>query len=106
MEIMMDSYHLIKDARFRDDRYVSEIVFDSEEVRTVRFCLKAGQTVKPHTSTSVVNMLIVSGSGTIGVGDGSVSGGPGTYAACPKNVPHGFTAETDMVLAAFIAPRP
>ncbi len=102
----MKSFDLISTATFRDDRPASELLFDSDDVRVVRFAVKAGQEIKPHTSASIVNMLIVSGSGTIGVGDEKVSGGPGTLAVCPFKVPHGFTAQTDMVLAAFITPRP
>ena len=102
----MKSFDVIGGAAFRDDRPASELLFDSDDVRIVRFSLKAGQEIKPHTSTSSVGMLIVSGSGTIGVGDETISGGPGTLAVCPKNVSHGFVAKTDMVLTAFIAPRP
>ena len=92
--------------RFSPERYVVQILHDSEKARVVLFCLEAGQRVEPHVSASEVFIYVVEGKGRFLLGDEAPEAKPGTLIACKGNQPHGFSAEERMVLLAIIAPRP
>jgi quercetin dioxygenase-like cupin family protein len=83
------------------------LVHDSADARVVVFRLEPGQEVPVHTSTSTVLLAIVSGSGTVAGADGERSVHAGDLVAYDAAEPHGMRAhETQLVIAAVIAPRP
>ncbi|MCL5986843.1 MAG: hypothetical protein M1371_09840 [Actinobacteria bacterium] len=97
---------LIDESKFKDDTYNAEIVHDSPNFRIVTFYLKAGQGVSPHTVKSEVSMTILKGKGKLIIGDKSYDAEESEIAVCGSMERHGFTATTDMLLLAVIAPRP
>lgn len=91
---------------FDAKRFVSKLIFDSDKMRVVIFCLKAGQELSPHTAPSEVLFHCVEGQGKAIVGDDKLAISPGSLVDCPPQMPHGLIAETDLVVVAVIAPRP
>lgn len=98
--------NVLTGARFSKDRPVTRVLHDSEQMRVVSFCLSAGQVIEPHYSPSRVLMQVVSGTGTLTVGDNVEPVGPGSVAVCEPMEAHGMSANEDMVIVAVIAPSP
>lgn len=89
------------------DRPAVSILHDSEEARLVVFRLAPGQRVAEHTSTSSVFLTVVSGTGYVSGSGGEQPVGPGEIVAFESKEPHGMRADREeLVLAAFITPRP
>ena len=93
-------------AEFLSERPVHKLLYDSEKMRVVLFCLLPGQVIAPHTSTSEVMMYLVEGEGTFTVGEEKQKLTPGSFLVCKSNEPHGFEATQKMMMLAIIAPRP
>jgi quercetin dioxygenase-like cupin family protein len=92
--------------QFDTERPLSLLVHDSDKARVALFCLKAGQEVPPHTTSSEVVLFVVRGRGRAVVGEEEPEVERNSLVVCPPEAPHGFKAEEDMVVLAVIAPRP
>lgn len=101
---MIVDLHQVAD--FSDERVTIKLLQDTDELRLLLFCLRAGQQVAPHTSECHVHMLCCSGEGSILVGEREVSVRAGTLVYCPPRERHGFTAQEDMTVLAMISPSP
>ncbi len=95
-----------KHIEYSDKKYVSKLLYDSEDIRLVLFCLEAGQGVPAHTSDSRVVMTVIEGEGSFIVGDKTPEVRPGYIAVCEPNESHGMNAKAKMVILAAIAPAP
>lgn len=95
-----------KHVEFSKAKYVSKLLYDSEAIRLVLFCLEAGQEVPAHTSDSRVVMSVIEGEGSFIVGDKTPDVRAGYIAVCEPNEEHGMKARTKMVILAAIAPAP
>ena len=104
--IIMGKINLEEFTEFSPSKPVSKILYDSEKVRAVLFCLDAGQEVAPHTVVPKVTMLVISGSGAFTVGDQTHEVEPGSFVVCESNEAHGMKAKEKMTVLATIAPRP
>ena len=83
------------------------IVHDSPDLRLVTFRIGRGQQVAPHTSTSSVALIVVSGTGYVSGAQGETSVAPGDAVSYDPGERHGMRAGDDeLVLLAVIAPRP
>lgn len=102
----MIPFKLIDESKFRDDSYNAEMIYDSPNFRIVAFYLRAGQEVSPHTVKPEVSMTILKGKGKLIAGDKQYDAKEGDIAVCGSMESHGFSATTDMILLAVIAPRP
>ena len=83
------------------------VAVDTPDVRVVLFRLGPGQAVPPHSTTSTVLLTVLAGEGLV-LGDGGetrcVAGDVVAYAPEER---HGMRAiDSEMILAATIAPRP
>lgn len=89
------------------DRPAVSVLYDEAEGRLVVFRLSPGQKVAEHTSTSHVFLSIVSGAGFVTGGEGERAVDAGEILAFAPREPHGMRAgEAQLVIAAFITPRP
>jgi len=89
------------------DRPAVSVLHDEAEGRLVVFRLSPGQKVAEHTSTSHVFLSIVSGAGFVTGGEGERAVDAGEILALAPREPHGMRAgEEQLVIAAFITPRP
>lgn len=91
---------------FSKEKYVSKILFDSDKVRVVLFCLEKGQELPLHTVKPQVVMLVISGKGLFIVGDKMYEVKPDSVAICESLEAHGMKADEQMVVLASIVPRP
>ena len=102
----MGKIDLKEQVEFSKEKYVSKILFDSDTIRIVLFCLEKGQEVPPHTVKSQVIMLVVSGKGSVTVGNSTYKVKPDTVTVCESMQAHGIKADEQMVVLAYIVPRP
>ena len=92
---------------FKDSSPGTEVSYDCPEARVVRFFLKEGQEIKPHTSPSRVFIAVMKGRlvFTIGEEEKEELRAGDTIFYDPKEL-HGFKALEDSVVEAFIVPNP
>lgn len=102
----MGKINLEEYIEFSPSKPVSKILYDCEKVRTVLFCLEAGQEVEPHTVVPKVTMFVISGSGAFIVGDETHEVGPGSFVVCESSESHGIKANERMTVLASVVPRP
>ncbi len=102
----MQADQIAKLKEFDPKRFVSKLIFDSERMRVVLFCLKAGQELQPHFAPSEVMFFCVEGTGKAMIGNDNTPLNPGSMVDCPPQVSHGLKADKDLVVLAIIAPRP
>lgn len=102
----METANLKELEEYSREHPVTKLLYDSEAVRVVLFCLDAGQEIPLHVSTSEVLMHVIKGRGSLIAGEEEVKAGPGTLVVCAREEPHGMKAEDKMVVLAAIAPRP
>lgn len=91
---------------FSEEKYVSKILFDSDKVRLVLFCLEKGQEVPPHIVKPQVTMLVFSGKGSFTIGNQTYKVKPDTLAVCESMEAHGIKADEQMVVLTSIIPCP
>ncbi|MCF6157792.1 MAG: cupin domain-containing protein [wastewater metagenome] len=102
----MGKINLSEHIEFSKEKYVSKILFDSDAMRMVLFCLEKGQEVPPHTAQPQVVMLVISGKGSFLIGDKTYQVKPDSVAVCKSMEAHGIKADEQMVVLASIIPRP
>lgn len=85
-------------------RPATATVHDAPGLRLVVFRLEPGQSVDPHTSEATVLLTVLSGRGTISVGEDSMEAGPGHVVTLAPGEPHGMraTAERFCLLATIL----
>ncbi|AAC07054.1 cupin domain-containing protein [Aquifex aeolicus] len=88
------------------EKPVSELVYEDENAKVIRFYLKKGQEIKPHTSPSSVYITVLKGKVTFTAGEEKIKGEQGSTIYYEPNELHGFVAEEDSVLEAVITPKP
>lgn len=102
----MQTEQIAKLKEFDPGRFVSKLIFDSERMRIVLFCLKAGQELSPHSAPSEVLFHCVEGEGKAIIGKDEVNITAGSLVDCHPQIAHGLKAVKDLVVIAVIAPRP
>lgn len=102
----MDKINLKDYVEFSKEKYVSKILYDCDKVRMVLFCLEKGQEVHPHTVKPQVIMLVISGEGSLIVGNKTYAVKPDSVVVCESMEAHGIKADDRMVVLASIVPRP
>ncbi len=102
----MGKISLKEHIKFSQEKYISKILFDSEKARLVLFCLEKGQEIVPHTVKSQVVMVVVSGKGTITVGNKTHKVKQDSLVVSESMEAHGIKADEQMVVLATIIPRP
>jgi len=94
--------------KFNPEMPAREVVYNDDNVRVMRFYLKAGQEIKPHRSPSTVVLTVLQGrlSFYIGSEDREETLETGASVFYDPNEPHGFRAIEDSVAQAVVAPNP
>ncbi len=85
-----------------------EVVYNDNNVRVMRFYLKAGQEIKPHRSPSTVVITVLKGklSFFIGSENREETLKEGASVFYDPEEAHGFKALEDSVVQAVVAPNP
>ncbi len=93
--------------KFKEGVPNRELVYEDDNAKVIRFYLKQGQEIKPHTSPSSVFISVIKGRALFHVEGKNpviISEG-GTVFYEPKEL-HGFKAMEDSVIQAVITPNP
>ena len=91
---------------FTDQKPKAELLYDHGNVRVLRFHVKAGQQIKPHTSASSVALIVLSGEAAFTFGSGEKVLDKGSVIFYEPDELHGFRAIEDSVILAVISPNP
>ncbi len=91
---------------FGEDRAVARVVGRDRNMRVIRFCLLAGQEIKPHRSPSTVLMTVLKGRLVFVGGEEEMELKEGDALLCAPGEPHGFRALEDSVVEAVVSPNP
>jgi len=94
--------------KFSEESPQRELVYQDRNARVIRFYLKGGQEIKPHTSPSSVFITVLKGklsfcAGSVDKEDILEAGSTIFYE--PEEL-HGFKALEDSVVEAVITPNP
>lgn len=103
----MKSHNLLEAVRLDDQRFVMELVHESENFKIVSFTFKAGQElpVHSHNIEGELNIVVLEGEGEfVGDGDAVIPAPRGAVLVAPISTPHGVRAVTDMKVLVTIAP--
>ena len=89
------------------DRPAVSVLHDEDEGRLVVFRIAPGQKVAQHTSASHLFLTVLSGTGYVTGAEGERPVRAGEILAIAPREPHAMRADgEELVLAAFITPRP
>jgi quercetin dioxygenase-like cupin family protein len=89
------------------DRPAVALLHDEDEGRLIVFRIAPGQKVAQHSSVSNLFLTVISGTGYVSGGEGERPVGAGEILAIAPREPHAMRADREeLVLAAFITPRP
>jgi quercetin dioxygenase-like cupin family protein len=103
----MDAITLKDKISFLKDSPKKEIIYDSEMVRNVLFCLEPGQGAGPHVVSSEVALLAVDGKGVFITSEGEKKVEKGSLVVYKEYEQHGIKAiDEKFVVMAVISPRP
>ncbi len=88
------------------DKPTAELVYEDVNARVVRFYLKGGQEIKPHTSPSSVFITVLKGKLIFLSDEGETEVSQGSTVFYKPEERHGFKAVEDSVVEATITPNP
>jgi quercetin dioxygenase-like cupin family protein len=83
--------------QFADRGIVSKTLVDCPKVKLILFGMKTGQTISGHSAGMPATIHVLSGSGTIQVGDTEYEGKPGSLYYLPAGLYHALTSTDDLV---------
>lgn len=101
----MGKIDLKNQIEFSQEKYISKILFDSDKVRMVLFCLEKGQEVPAHTVEPQVVMVVLAGKGSFIIGNKTYAAKQDSVVICESKEAHGIKADEQMVVLASIIPR-
>lgn len=102
----MELKEIAEEIEFLKDEPRVKLLFDSEHLRSVLFCLEQGQEILPHEASSIVSLYVVEGEGEFSSGKKKEPFKKNTLCTFEPNEAHGFLAKKRSVVIANIAPRP
>ena len=84
-------------AQFAERGIVSKTLVDCPKVKLVLFAMKTGQTISGHSAGMPATIHVLSGAGTIQVGETEYEGRPGSIYYMPAGLYHALTSTDDLV---------
>jgi quercetin dioxygenase-like cupin family protein len=102
----MKVFNLQDTAKFSQERFFRELIFDSPNLRVLNFNFEPGQElpVHSHPADSEVALLVLEGEGVFTGGPEEIPAKPGVMQIMPVTEPHGLKALTRLRLLVVIAP--
>jgi len=88
---------LTKLVQFADRGIVSKTLIDCPKAKLVLFGMKTGQSISGHAAGTPATIHVLSGAGTIRLGDTDHEGRPGSLYYMPAGQYHAVTATDDLV---------
>jgi quercetin dioxygenase-like cupin family protein len=83
----------------------SQTLSNEDGVELVLFAFAPGEQLSEHTSARPAIIHVLSGEGTIGVGDETHPAASGTWVRMAAGTRHAIVARSDMVMALYLLPR-
>ena len=105
----MQSIEVLAAKRFADEKMQKVSLFDTANCFCDLYCLKSGQSQKPHSHADADKIYyVLEGEATIQVGDEEQVIGPGRIVLAPSEVVHGVrnASSQPLSLLVFMAPNP
>ena len=105
----MQSIEVLSAKRFVDEKMQKVNLFDTANCFCDLYCLKPGQSQKPHSHAGADKIYyVLEGEATIQVGNEEQVLGPGKIVLAPSEVVHGVRNASSQPLAVlvFMAPNP
>jgi quercetin dioxygenase-like cupin family protein len=93
-------------ARFDDEKPAIHTLAESGHAKLLLVCLKAGQVLKDHKSSSQVTAHFLRGSGVFAVDGTPARGEPGTLFLVAPGRFHRIHADSDCVVLVILTPHP
>ena len=105
----MQSIEVLSAKRFAEEKMQKVSLFDTANCFCDLYCLKPGQSQKPHSHSGADKIyFVLEGEATIQVGDKEQVLGPGRIVLAPSEVLHGVRNASSQSLSVlvFMAPNP
>mgnify|MGYP001183540196 CR=1 FL=1 len=105
----MQSIEVLSAKRFADEKMQKVSLFDTANCFCDLYCLKPGQSQKPHSHAGADKIYyVLEGEATIQVGDEEQVLGPGRLVLAPSEVVHGVrnASRQPLSVLVFMAPNP
>ena len=83
--------------QFAERGIVSKTLVDCPKVKMVLFAMKTGQTISGHSAGMPATIHVLSGAGTIQLGDEEYEGRAGSIYYMPAGLYHALTSTDDLV---------
>jgi quercetin dioxygenase-like cupin family protein len=83
--------------QFAERGIVSKTLVDCPKAKLVLFGMKAGQSISGHSAGTPATIHVLSGTGTIQLGETQYDGRPGSIYYMPAGLYHALTATQDLV---------
>ena len=93
--MIIDDYK--NEIEFSDDERVRKALFSGDHCRATLFCLKSGQSIKPHTHGGDHIWIVKEGSGWYLSEEGEARIKDGSVIFAPEGIAHGVRAESELV---------
>ncbi|MFV0421219.1 cupin [Oleidesulfovibrio sp.] len=103
----MQSKNLLENMRYDENRFVMDLVHESENFKVVTFTFRAGQElpIHQHNIEGELSIVVLEGEGEFLGAEGAVLAAPrGAVLIAEIREPHGIRAITDMKVLVTIAP--
>ena len=105
----MQSIEVVSAKRFADEKMQKVSLFDTANCFCDLYCLKPGQSQKPHSHAGADKIYyVIEGEARIQVGDEEQVAGAGRIVLAPSDVVHGVrnASSQPLSLLVFMAPNP
>jgi len=83
--------------QFADRGIVSKTLVDCPKVKLILFGMKTGQTISGHSAGMPATIHVLSGAGTIQIGETEYEGKAGSLYYLPAGLYHALTSTDDLV---------
>jgi quercetin dioxygenase-like cupin family protein len=83
--------------QFAERGIVSKTLVDCPKVKLILFGMKTGQSISGHSAGMPATIHVLSGAGTIQIGDTEYQGKPGSIYYMPAGLYHALTSTDDLV---------
>lgn len=103
------SYHhisnLLKEVAPPQNGILSRTLYSAGGSKTVLFAFDAGQELSEHTASRPAILHVLSGQGTLKLGDEEKPANPGTWVYMPAGLVHAVRAESPLTMLLTLLPK-
>lgn len=86
------------------DSILSRTFYSDEQLKGIVFTFAPGQELSEHTAAKPAIIHILSGEGTLGLGDTQIEAKPGVWVHIEANLRHSVLAKTTLIMLLLLLP--